>query len=110
MDAEQEIIELRRQMAELEQRLGGGRDLDLGGGADVAPVIITGGTGTNHTGDVYANGKHNPATETGVTIKVQQIDGSASIPVNSEFTATRQLWDNGGVDTYYWTIDIPRWL
>lgn len=102
MTAAEEIIELRKAVAELARRVGHNLDVAHFSASARAHVVITGGVGANAIGDVYANGRANPATETGVTIKVRYINAAENVG-GFECGADYQDWSG----TMYWTIDVP---
>ncbi|MFA5634531.1 MAG: hypothetical protein WC977_01370 [Anaerovoracaceae bacterium] len=76
--------------------------------ADIAPVQLTAKTNdTTYVGNVYANGRHNTATETGATIKVGAIAAGETLPTSGAyawFVAHKEKWDVAGTDTELWTI------
>ena len=79
-----------------------------GGGGGVSPVELTAKVDDNtYTGNVFGNGRHNAATESGVTIKVGVIAAGESLPTSGDyawFDAHLEKWDVGGVDTKLRTI------
>ena len=96
---------MRRRICALER---GGLQEDLSpdaGGAELTPVIVTGGTGTNHTADIYADGLDVAATESGATLKILYIAATESVTVGERLGAWRQKWS--GAEE--WTADFPRW-
>ena len=82
------------------------------GGLGSAIIKITGKTNyQTYTADVYGNGKHNTATETGVTVKATEIGTSETVSSDRYFLATKQTWDDGsGNDVKHYTFDVPRSL
>jgi len=88
-------------------------------GTSAAPVQIVSGTGEDHVGNVFANGKNAGATESSVAVKVLQIAAGESIPSGTWLMAWKQRWagagessssSTGGTGDEFWTVDVPRWL
>jgi hypothetical protein len=79
-----------------------------GSSAGVVPVGLTAKIDDHtYTGNVYGNGRHNTATETGVTIRVGAIAAGETLPTTGDyrwFAAWKEKWDVAGVDTELWTI------
>jgi len=77
-------------------------------GSSIAPVQLTTKVDdTTYTGSVYANGRHNTATEAGITIKVGALAAGETLPTQNAwawFVAHKENWDVAGVDTSLWTI------
>ena len=86
-----------------EKTAGGG-----GSGGGGTPVYLTAKVDDNtYTGNVYADGRHNTATETDATIKVGAIAAGETLPTSSAyawFVAHEETWDVAGTDTKQWTI------
>ena len=77
-----------------------------GGSGGISPVKLTSKVDdTTYLGDVYGNGTDAAATETGVTIKVEEIAAGETVRLGIRFSAHKQKWS--GVDQ--WTLtEVPR--
>lgn len=79
---------------------------DDGGGGILGK--ITGGSGNKYTCDLYENGAHSPATQSGVTVFIPQIDSTDDIPDNTWVAPIIQVTAADGTSESWY--QPPVWL
>ena len=105
MDLLQRISDLAARVSTLEGRSPSVLDLAGAGGAAAGGALLrvtAGGPGLEYTADVYGNGDQATATETGVTVRIVNLDSSQTVPVGtwlhgatlleSKYRATLPVW------------------
>lgn len=77
----------------------------VGAGGGIVPIKITGFVNNDtYIGDVFADGTDKTATETGVTIRILQVEAGGSLPTGTKLPAWRQPW----ADVFQYTVDLSR--